>query len=74
MIVITEANPVVPDRELLIECGGGAYGLGNNFTVDWDRFYELLEMYGYDMQDLGGKADNKIRRIVRKAIREGEID
>lgn len=74
MIEITESNPVIPDHKLLIDCGEGAYGLGNNFTVDWERFYEMLETYGgYDMQDLGGKADNKIRRIVRKAIREGEI-
>ena len=54
-------------------CGDASYGLGNDFTIRWDRFYELLEMDGYDMQDLGGPADNKIRRLVRKMVQGGEI-
>ena len=49
-------------------------GLGNRFVIDWDRFYEMLESFnGYDMQDLGGPADNKIRRVVQKMVREGEV-
>ena len=74
-ITITENTPLseTPPREVLIECANGAYGLGNNFTVNWERFYELLEMEGWDMQDLGGRMDEKIRRIVRKAVREGEV-
>ena len=60
-------------RETLIECASASYGLGNGWLVDWERFYEMLEMYGWDMQDLGGFVDNKIRRIVREAVREGEI-
>ncbi len=75
MIEITADTPRedTPPRPVLIECAEGAYGLGNNFTVDWERFYELLEMEGWDMQDLGGPIDNRIRRIVRNAIRDGEI-
>ncbi len=60
-------------RETLIECASASYGIGNRWTVDWERFYEMLEMYGWDMQDLGGSVDNKIRRIVREAAREGEV-
>lgn len=73
MIEINENTEDLPPRPVLIECANGAYGLGNNFTVDWERFYELLEMKGWDMQDLGGRIDNKIRRIVREAVQEGEV-
>ncbi len=54
-------------------CGEASYGLGNNWTINWERFYEILEMEGYDMQDLGGPADNKIRRLVQKMVKEGDI-
>jgi hypothetical protein len=37
-------------------------------NIDWDRFYEMFESNGYDMQDFGGSADNKIRRTVRKIV------
>ncbi len=63
----------VPSKKVLIECANASYGLGNRFTVDWERFYEFLEMEGWDMQDLGGRVDNKIRRIVQQAARDGEI-
>jgi hypothetical protein len=72
-IEITADNPIVPPRDLLIRIGESVYGLGNNWTIDWERFYERLEAHGYDMQDLGGPADEKIRRIVRKAVQDGEI-
>ncbi len=63
-----------PFRKVLADIGSSVYGLGNHFTIDWDRFYEMLEsFYGYDMQDLGGPADNKIRRVVQKMVREGEV-
>jgi len=72
-IEITRTTTELPPYEILIGCGEASYGLGNRFVIDWDRFYETLEMYGWDMQDLGGPVDNKIQRIVRKAVREGEI-
>jgi len=46
------------------------YGLGNHWHIDWERFYESLETEGWDMQDLGGKVDEKIRRIGRKYVKE----
>ncbi len=64
----------MPPTAILIDCGGGSYLLGNRPGVDWDAFYELLEMEGWDMQDLGGSVDSKIRRLVRAAIRDGELD
>ncbi len=63
-----------PFRKVLSEIGSSVYGLGNRWVIDWDRFYEMLESFhGYDMQDLGGPADNKIRRVVQKMVRDGEI-
>ena len=63
-----------PFLKVLADIGSGSYGLGNRFVIDWDRFYEMLESFnGYDMQDLGGPADNKIRRVVQKMVREGEV-
>ncbi len=58
---------------VLRECGEASYGLGNNWTINWESFYISLEMEGWDMQDMGGPADNKIRRVVRKMINEGDI-
>ena len=54
-------------------CGESVYGLGNDWSINWESFYQCLEMEGWDMQDLGGPADNKIRRVVRKMVNEGEI-
>ena len=60
--------------KVLQDIGDASYGLGNRFVIDWDRFYEMLESFAdYDMQDLGGPADNKIRRVVQKMVREGDI-
>jgi hypothetical protein len=56
-----------------LEAAGGTLNVGNP-GIDWDRYYDVLETLGWDMQDLGGPADRKIRRIVRAAIRAGEVD
>ena len=59
---------------VLKELGDGSYLMGNHQGIAWDRFYEMMEtMYGWDMQDFEGSADEKIRRVVRKMVREGEI-
>jgi hypothetical protein len=72
--VITELTTAIPPREALIECGEASYGMGNRWVIDWERFYDILDtQHGWDMQDLGGKVDNAIRRIVREAVREGDI-
>ena len=57
----------------LEDSGNGSIGFNNSWTIDWTRFYECLETEGWDMQDLGGPADNKIRRVVRKMVQEGVI-
>lgn len=72
-VEINRETTELPPRHILIECGEGSYGLGNRFVINWDAFYEILEIYGWDMQDFEGPIDNKIRRIVRGAVREGEI-
>ena len=59
--------------KILEEAGDASYGLGNNWSINWDTFYECLEREGWDMQDMGGPADNKIRRVVRKMVQEGVI-
>jgi hypothetical protein len=60
--------------KILEDCANGSYGFNQNFNVDWERFYDNLETYGWDMQDLGGPADEKVRRVVRKMVREGKIE
>ena len=73
-IEITRLEHVTEDVISKLQgCGEAVYGLGNNWTIDWDRFYQYLEDEGYDMQDMGGPADNKIRRLVRKMVKEGDI-
>ena len=59
--------------KILKDCGDASYGLGNNWSINWDAFYECFEMEGWDMQELGGPSDEKIRRVVRKMVNEGEI-
>ena len=70
---ITRETTELPPDPVLIECAEASYGLGNRWVVDWERFYECLEIEGWDMQDLGGPVDNKIRRFVRRAIKDGEM-
>lgn len=74
-VEINEHTPLseCPPTEILIECGNASYGMGNNFQINWDIFYESLESEGWDMQNLGGRMDNKIRRIVRDAVWEGLV-
>ena len=73
-VEITADTTELPAREALIECGNASYGMGNRWVIDWECFYEILEsQYGFDMQDLGGKIDNRIRKLVREAVNEGEI-
>ena len=73
-VEITKLEDVTEDViSKLQSCGESSYGMGNNWTINWETFYECLEIEGYDMQDLGGRADNKIRRLVQKMVREGDI-
>ncbi len=58
---------------ILKDCGNASIGFNNSWKIDWMRFWEALETAGWDMQDLGGPADNKIARVVRKMVNEGEI-
>ena len=68
------ATTELPSTATLIDVGNASYGMGNRWVIDWERFYEILDsQHGFDMQDLGGKIDNRIRRVVRLAVREGDI-
>jgi len=73
--VILEADSDVPPTACLIESGLGSFNFGAApNAIYWERFYEVLDMqHGFDMQDLGGPMDNKIKRIVRTAVNEGEV-
>ena len=64
-----------PFLKILQECGESSVGFLEPYgRVEWDRFYEMLDSFhGWDMEDMGGPADEKIRRVVRKMVREGEI-
>ena len=72
-IVITADSTDMPPVDILMECGNASYGLGGRWEIDWDHFYDTLDMLGWDMQGIGGTIDNRIRRLVRKAVRDGEI-
>lgn len=51
-------------------CAEAAYGLGNDFRVDWERAYDMLEsLYGYFVDQMDSPADRKIRREVNKRRR-----
>ena len=57
-----------------IDLASAAYGLGNNFRVDWEEFYKMLEsQYGWFLPEFDNPADRKIRRKVRKWIGEGLV-
>ena len=71
---VTTHDEMEPSFEIVEACAESSIGFGlNPEHVDWDRFYETLESFGWDMQDLGGTADNRIRRAVRKAMNDGDI-
>ena len=66
-------DDAAPSFAILKECAEAAIGFGlQPDHVDWDRFYDALESFGWDTI-MAGVADERIRRIVRKARREGEI-
>ncbi len=75
LVVVTKSYDVTFPDKVLIELAESSIGFGLNPShVDWDRFYEMLEsFYGYDMQDMGGRADNRIRRRVSQLRKQGEI-
>ena len=74
-IVIGDTNPVMPSDKMIAELAGASLGFGlNPEHIDWDRFYEYLEAEGWDMQDLGGKLDDRIRRRARKLRADGEVE
>ena len=73
MRTITADNPVMPPDAVLLECGEVSYGMGNRWVIDWEMFYNALDSAGYDMQDLGGTVDTRIRRKVRQWVRDGDI-
>ena len=72
--IIDSTTTDLPTIAILIEVGNSSYGMGNRWVIDWERFYDILDnQHGWDMQDLGGRIDNQIRRIVRSAVNEGDI-
>ena len=75
-IVIDSDNDVILPDKLIIELAESSIGFGlNPANVDWERFYEYLEMmYGYDMQGMGDKSDNRIRRRVSQLRKEEKIN
>jgi hypothetical protein len=53
------------------ECAEAAYGLGNDFRIDWERAYEMLEaQFGWYVVQMDSPADRKIRRLVNARRRE----
>ena len=74
-IVISDNNPVMPTDQMIADLAGASLGFGDKPEhIDWDRFYEHLEAEGWDMQDLGGKLDDRIRRRARKLRAEGKVE
>ena len=71
--ILQEAADVTPEViDAAFECAEAAYGLGNDFRIDWDRAYRMLEdQYGWSVDEWASPADNKIRRLVNKR-RKGE--
>ncbi len=71
-IEITATNQQLPTHDAMIAAGEGSYNVGNP-GINWERYYECLELQGWDMQALGSPIDNRIRRFVRQAVKDGEI-
>ena len=76
VIVVTKSNDVTFPDKVLIGLAEASIGFGLNPShVDWDRFYEMLEsFYGYDMQGMGDRPDNRIRRRVSQLRKEEKIN
>lgn len=75
-IEIGDKNPVMPNDDVIAELASASLGFGLNPShIDWDRFYKSLEAdQRLDMQDLGGKLDDKIRRRANKLRKEGKVE
>lgn len=71
-VSLETAEDVTPEViDAAYECAEGAYGLGNDFRIDWDRAYLMLEeQYGWIVENWDSPADRKIRRAVNKRRRE----
>lgn len=69
---LTAAEDVTPAIiDAAYECAESAYGLGNDFRIDWERAYAMLEsLYGFFVTEMASPADNKIRRAVNKRRRD----
>lgn len=70
-VILHTAKDVTADViEKASGCAEAAYGLGNDFRVDWERAYDMLEsLYGYSLEQFDSPADRKIRREVNKQRR-----
>ncbi len=69
MVTILRAADDVTEEVLVAahSCAEAAYGMGNQWTIDWERAYDMLEsQHGFLVDEMGSPADNKIRRHVRK--------
>ena len=66
VVIIDSPNKVTQEvLDVAMECAEACYGLGNNFTVDWERVWDSMEsLGGFDLQDW--KAEEKIKRWVLK--------
>ena len=65
-VEITGTDQVTqPVLDAAMEWAENNYGLGNNWTIAWDRVWEDMESFaGYDLQSW--EAEEKIKRYVRK--------
>lgn len=68
---LQEAADVTPDIiAIAAECAEAAYGLGNDFRIDWERAFWMLEtQHGWSLDEWDSPADRKIRREVNKLRR-----
>lgn len=68
---LREAEDVTPEiLDFAEECAEACFGLGNDFRIDWERAYDMLESQGgWFVEEMGSSADRKIRRAVNKRRR-----
>ena len=61
-------SPAEVTQEVLdaaMEWAEANYGLGNNFTIDWERVWHDMEVFaGFDLQSWG--AEEKIKQWVNR--------
>lgn len=74
--VLEAAADVTPEvLNLAYDCAEATYGLNQDFRIDWDRAYGMLEtLYGFSMETWDSPADRKIRREVNKRRRNEGLD